>query len=120
MLSLFSRAKPEWRVGELSAAIGSAKSTHRDRPNVAGISIAGIHDRVIARVLKAPLVIVTDGDIGKLLGRLLQHERNVDRDIVSIDSIQLQELDYLDTGEVIMPANVVRSQSSHSCFRDGV
>ncbi len=27
MLSLFSRQKPEWRVGELSAAIGSAKST---------------------------------------------------------------------------------------------
>ena len=50
---------------------------------------------------------MTDGDIGKLLGRMLQHELNVGRDIVSIDGVHLHEFDYLDIGEVMMPANVV-------------
>ncbi len=67
----------------------------------------GIAESLGSRASRLPLVLMTDGDIGKLLGHLLQHELSVDRDIVSIDSIQLQEFDYLDIGEVIMPANVV-------------
>jgi len=48
-----------------------------------------------------------DGDIGRTLGHILEHELAVRRDVVSIDGIQLREFDFVDIGEVIRPADVV-------------
>lgn len=56
---------------------------------------------------RTPLILMVDGDIGKLLGHILEHELHVPRDIISIDGIQLREFDYVDIGEVMQPANVV-------------
>lgn len=55
----------------------------------------------------APLILMIDGDIGKTLGHILEHELRVTRHIVSIDGIQLREFDYVDIGAVIEPSNVV-------------
>jgi len=55
----------------------------------------------------APLVLMIDGDIGRTLGHILEHELAVGRDVVSIDGIQLREFDFVDIGEVIRPADVV-------------
>jgi ethanolamine utilization protein EutA len=55
----------------------------------------------------APLILLLDGDIGKLLGHILEHEIKIRRKIISIDNIQLQEFDYVDIGAMIQPANVV-------------
>jgi len=54
-----------------------------------------------------PLVIALDGDIGASLGGILYEELDVQAPMVSIDGLQLVELDYVDVGEVIQPANVV-------------
>jgi ethanolamine utilization protein EutA len=55
----------------------------------------------------APLVLMIDGDVGRTLGHILEHELRVGRHVVSIDGIQLKEFDFVDIGEVIRPADVV-------------
>jgi ethanolamine utilization protein EutA len=54
-----------------------------------------------------PLVITLDGDIGASLGGILHEELDVASPLLSIDGLQLVELDYVDIGEIIQPANVV-------------
>lgn len=63
--------------------------------------------QAVAGPAQQPLVLMIDGDIGKLLGHLLQHELHVGRDIVAIDGIELREFDYVDIGEVLAPTGVV-------------
>jgi ethanolamine utilization protein EutA len=53
------------------------------------------------------LILVIDGDIGKTLGRLLHRELNLPGPIVSIDGVHLQELDYVDVGQLLTPPGVV-------------
>jgi ethanolamine utilization protein EutA len=53
------------------------------------------------------LLLMIDGDIGKTFGQLLRHELNLPGDIISIDGVQLQELDFVDVGEPISPPGVV-------------
>jgi ethanolamine utilization protein EutA len=55
----------------------------------------------------APLLLMIDGDIGRTLGRLLCHELGFARPLVSIDGVQLRELDYVDVGELMDPPGVV-------------
>ncbi|HET7729827.1 MAG TPA: ethanolamine ammonia-lyase reactivating factor EutA [Usitatibacter sp.] len=55
----------------------------------------------------APLVLMVDGDIGRTLGCILEHELSLGRAVVSIDGVQLREFDFVDIGEVIRPADVV-------------
>jgi ethanolamine utilization protein EutA len=54
-----------------------------------------------------PVILVFVHDFGKLVGDILREEFAVKNDVISIDSIYLQEFDYIDIGEVIYPANVV-------------
>lgn len=54
-----------------------------------------------------PLILMVDGDIGKLLGHLLQHELHLGRNIISIDAIELREFDYVDIGAPMPPTGVV-------------
>lgn len=53
------------------------------------------------------LVLMIDGDIGKTMGRLLREELELPGKLVSIDGVQLQELDFVDVGELIDPPGVV-------------
>ncbi len=48
-----------------------------------------------------PLVIVTDGDVGGLIGMQCRSEERVPGAIVSIDGIALSEFDFIDIGEVL-------------------
>jgi ethanolamine utilization protein EutA len=54
-----------------------------------------------------PLVLMVDGDVGKTLGHILADELRLARPVVSIDGVKLQELDYVDIGKLVEPANVV-------------
>jgi ethanolamine utilization protein EutA len=54
-----------------------------------------------------PLVIALQEDVGRSLGGILTEELGVAADLVSIDGLQLLELDYVDVGEVIEPVNAV-------------
>jgi ethanolamine utilization protein EutA len=53
------------------------------------------------------LVLMIDGDVGRSLGALLERELEFERRVVSIDGVQLQELDYVDVGQMISPPGVV-------------
>ena len=55
----------------------------------------------------APVVLMIDGDVGRTLGYILEHELALARPLVAIDGIQLREFDFVDIGEVIRPADVV-------------
>jgi ethanolamine utilization protein EutA len=55
----------------------------------------------------ARLVLMIDGDVGRTLGHLLEHELSLGRPVISIDGIQLNEFDFVDLGEVIRPTEVV-------------
>jgi ethanolamine utilization protein EutA len=54
-----------------------------------------------------PLVVMVDGDIGRSLGHILRDEVQVPVPVVCLDGIALQELDYVDIGELIRPSFVV-------------
>ena len=56
---------------------------------------------------RLPLILMVDGDIGRLLGQILEDDLCVAREIISIDGIQLHEFDYVDIGEVMRPTQVV-------------
>ena len=55
----------------------------------------------------APLILMVDGDVGKTLGHILADELRIARPVISIDGVKLQELDYVDIGRPVEPANVV-------------
>jgi ethanolamine utilization protein EutA len=55
----------------------------------------------------SPLVLVIDGDIAKVMGNILEYELKVLRPVVSVDGVQLDELDFVDIGTLIEPAYVV-------------
>jgi ethanolamine utilization protein EutA len=54
-----------------------------------------------------PLALMIDGDVGRTLGHILEHELRIGRAVISIDGIQLKEFDFVDIGAVIRPADVV-------------
>lgn len=56
---------------------------------------------------KEPLVVVTDGDIGKSLGHILQQELQVRGPLISIDGIELNDLDFVNIGEPINPSGAL-------------
>ena len=53
------------------------------------------------------VVLVIDGDVGRGLGRILDKELGLDGKLVSIDGVQLQDLDYVDIGSLLDPPGVV-------------
>ncbi len=53
------------------------------------------------------LLLMIDGDIGKTFGRILHRELHWPGKIVSIDGVDLHELDFVDVGELIAPPGVV-------------
>ncbi len=54
-----------------------------------------------------PLVVALDADIAKSLGGILAEELGAREKVIVIDGLQLLELDYVDVGELLQPANVV-------------
>ncbi len=54
-----------------------------------------------------PLLLMIDGDIAKTMGRIMTEELGFAGDLVSIDGVQLAELDFVDVGELISPPGVV-------------
>ena len=72
-------------------------------------ALAGGIARALPRSAEArfPLVLAITGDVGWSVGAILTEELGITADVVSIDGLQLLELDYIDVGEVVQPANVV-------------
>jgi ethanolamine utilization protein EutA len=53
------------------------------------------------------LVLMIDGDVGRGIGRILDKELHLDGKLVSVDGVQLRELDFVDIGELLDPPGVV-------------
>jgi ethanolamine utilization protein EutA len=58
-------------------------------------------------VREGELLLMIHGDIGNILGNLLTRELGLSCSLLSVDGVQLQELDYVDVGEMIDPPGVV-------------
>ena len=56
---------------------------------------------------EGPLLLMIEGDVGGTLGQLLVKELGLPGALISIDGVQLQELDFVDVGELINPPGVV-------------
>ena len=56
---------------------------------------------------RIPVVVLIDADIGKALGNILKRELAIPGEVITIDGLELRELDYVDIGEVVLPADVV-------------
>ena len=54
-----------------------------------------------------PLILVNDGDIGGILGLHFKEEMKLDKPIISVDGIVLQEFDYIDVGALIPSSGAV-------------
>ena len=54
-----------------------------------------------------PLVLVSDGDIGGLLGIHCREELKLENAVVSIDGIELKEFDFIDIGALIPSSGAV-------------
>ena len=54
-----------------------------------------------------PLVLVSDGDVGGLLGLHLKEEMKIAAPVVSIDGVVLEEFDYVDIGALIPSSGAV-------------
>ena len=68
----------------------------------------GIERGLLARTdSHAPVVIVCDDDIGRLIGKHLVEEIDSGRPTISIDCVVLNDFDFIDVGGVISGSNVV-------------
>ncbi len=54
-----------------------------------------------------PLVVLVDGDVASSLAHVLREELQVEAPLVCLDGLVLQELDYVDVGQLIRPSYVV-------------
>jgi len=54
-----------------------------------------------------PVVLVSDGDIGGLLGLHFREEMGLDIPVISIDGVELREFDYIDIGNLIPSSGAV-------------
>ncbi|MDH4189915.1 MAG: ethanolamine ammonia-lyase reactivating factor EutA, partial [Betaproteobacteria bacterium] len=75
------------------------------------VRLRGLADGLAAALGNAgdasPLILMIDGDVGRTLGHILADELMVARPVIAIDGVKLQELDYVDIGRLMEPANVV-------------
>lgn len=103
------RAAAELQGGDLSGPVALAfgwsglPSYERVHAMAQGIVAALPPERSTDGVL----VLVNDGDIGQTLGRIVRHDLGFRRDVVSIDGVELKQLDFVDIGEFLDPPGVV-------------
>ena len=69
--------------------------------------IRALADRIAAATDRRPLVVASDGDIAATLGAVLRDELDFKGDLVTLDGLELGELDYIDVGAPVAPSGVV-------------
>ncbi len=92
-------------TGRIAIAFGWHGDPEHSRLKAAGEGLLRALTPLQARIKL--LLLMIDGDIGKTFGRILHRELNWPGKIVSIDGMELQELDFVDVGELIAPPGVV-------------
>lgn len=67
----------------------------------------GIYRALCTPARTTPLVIVIDGDVGRLIGQILVRELGAGSQVISLDGVALQDLDFVDVGQMITPPGVI-------------
>lgn len=118
-------SSPEWAPDRIRASIErrTAQLDLTDREDPIGVALNWIGEPLYARLRAlaegiasahlasarrdAPLIVVLEADIGASLGAILRSEIGLPGGLIAIDGIELSDLDFVDIGELIWPANVV-------------
>lgn len=58
-------------------------------------------------ILKGPLIVISDDDIGKIIGGLLRNRISPGLSVISVDELSAEEMDYVDIGEPLYGGSVV-------------
>jgi len=69
--------------------------------------IRALAEEIAAATDRRPLVVASDGDIAATLGAVLRDELHFKGDLVTLDGLELGELDYIDVGAPVTPSGVV-------------
>jgi ethanolamine utilization protein EutA len=69
--------------------------------------IRALAERIAAATSRRPLIVAIDGDIAATLGTLLRDELHFKGDLVTLDGLELGDLDYIDVGTPIQPSGIV-------------
>ena len=89
-----------------------------DHARLAGLAQGvkrGFIDRLAPR---APIYIIVDGDIAASLGAVLSAELGVANDLLVLDGIALDDLDFIDLGRIRLPSGTVPVTIKTLVFRD--
>jgi len=69
--------------------------------------IRALAERISAATQRRPLVVAIDGDIAANLATVLRDELHFKGDLVTLDGLELGDLDYIDVGAPVSPSGVV-------------
>jgi len=69
--------------------------------------IRALGERIVAATDRRPLVVATDGDIAATLGAVLRDELGFRGELITLDGLDLGDLDYIDVGAPQPPSGVV-------------
>jgi len=69
--------------------------------------ILALAKRIAATTDRRPLVVASDGDIAATLGAVLREELHFEGGLITLDGLELGDLDYIDVGAPVAPSGVV-------------
>jgi ethanolamine utilization protein EutA (predicted chaperonin) len=69
--------------------------------------IRALAERIARSTDRRPLVVATDGDIAATLGAVLERELGFTGGLITLDGLDLGDLDYIDVGAPVPPSGVV-------------
>ena len=69
--------------------------------------IRALAERIAAATARRPLIIATDGDVAATLGAILRDEIGFEGELITVDGLDLGDLDYIDIGLPVPPSGVV-------------
>ena len=81
--------------------------------------IRALAERIAAATDRRPLIVATDGDIAATLGAILRDELRFKGDLVTLDGLELGDLDYIDVGTPVAPSGVVPVIVKSLVFAEG-
>jgi ethanolamine utilization protein EutA len=71
-------------------------------------------------VKRHAIILIVDGDVAQSLAHIMKEELGVQEKIIVVDGIELRAYDYVDLGELILPANVIPVVIKSLLFSAGV
>ncbi len=81
--------------------------------------IRALAERIAASTSRRPLIVAIDGDIAATLGAILRDELRFKGDLVTLDGLELGDLDYIDVGTPVAPSGVVPVIVKSLVFAEG-